>query len=61
MFEAHEDKRDGTLRRRSNMKAQGQRRLGPVDVNRHMMYDVCYKIGKSRNRAGHVYEPAGIL
>ena len=35
--------------------------LGPKDVNRHKMYDLYCKIGKSRYRAGHIYEPAGNL
>ena len=58
MLEAHEDKRDGTLRRRSNMKARAQRRLGPIDVNRHMICNLCCKARKGRNRAGHVYDSA---
>ena len=32
--------------------------LRPVDINRHWYVNLCCKIGKSRNWAGHVYEPA---
>ena len=35
--------------------------LGPVDINRQKVCNLCCKIGKDRNRAGHAYEPAGIL
>ena len=45
-----------------NLKAPGPKGgLGPVDINRHMVVDLCCKIRKGRNRAGHSYETAGIL
>ena len=56
-IEAHEDKGyDVLLQRLRGPEPNGG--LGPMYVNRLDMYNLCYKLGKGRNRAGHLYEPA---
>ena len=56
-IEAHEDVKMVALYEGPRPKGG----LGPVDINRHTWCNLCCKIGKGRNRAGHMYEPAGIL
>ena len=59
-IEAHEDKEYGNLLQRLR-GPEPKGGLGPIDINRHEICNLCCKIGKSRNRAGHVYEPASVF
>ena len=59
-IEAHEDKEYGALLQRLR-RPEPKGGLGPIDINHHEICNLCCKIGKGRNRAGHVYEPASIF
>ena len=59
-IEAHEDKEYGALL----LKLRGlgpKGGLGPIVINRHEVYNLYCKLGKGRNRAGHMYEPASVF
>ena len=58
-MEAHEDKEYGVaLLKLRGLGPKGG--LRPIVINRHEMYNLCCTLGKGRNRAGHVYEPAAV-
>ena len=56
-IEAHEDKEYGALLLKPRgLEPKGG--LGPIDINRHVICNLCCKVVESRNRVGHEYEPA---
>ena len=56
-IEAHEDKEYGALLLKlRGLEPKGG--LGPIDINHHDICNLYCKIGKGRNRARHMYEPA---
>mgnify|MGYP005850929847 CR=1 FL=1 len=59
-IEAHEDKEYGALLQRLR-GPEPKGGLGPIVINRHEMCNLCCKLGKGRNRAGHVYELAPVF
>ena len=56
-IEAHEDKEYGALLLKLRV-LEPKGGLGPIDINRHEICNLYCKIGKGRNRARHMYEPA---
>ena len=59
-IETHEDKEYGPLLLKlRGLEPKGG--LGPIDINCHEICNLCCKLGKGRNRAGHVYEPASVF
>ena len=59
-IEAHEDKEYGALLLKlRGLEPKGG--VGPIDINRYEICNLCCNLGKGRNRAGHVYEPASVF
>lgn len=59
-IEAHEDKEyDALLLKLRGLEPKGG--LGLIDINRHEISNLCCKLGKDRNRAGHMHEPASVF
>ena len=59
-IEAHEDKEYGALL--FNLRGlEPKGGVGHIDINRHEICSLCSTLGKGRNRAGHVYEPASVF
>ena len=59
-IKAHEDKEYGALL----LKLRGiepKSGVGPIDITRHEICNLCCKLGKGRNRAGHMYDPASVF
>ena len=59
-IEAYEDKEYGALLKKlGGPEPKGG--SGPIYINRHEICNLCCKLGKGWNQAGHVYEPASVF